>query len=194
MVLTKENQCTQGKTCDSATLFTVSLKAYQLRSEPGVWWWEASKWLPAPQHCPLTDHSSLPDNIYTASQTVHTQLSLGNYLMFLPALLTYLTHKYSAVRGKKDNCGGPRHILIRGLQQTLPAELTTRTQPAVLGAEHTHTCTYKRAVTNTLPAELTTTALAVLSAEDTHTNKQTNKHYCRTHHYYCACCIKCRTH
>ena len=58
--------------------------------------------------------------------------------MFLPALLTYLTHKYSAVRGKTENCTEPRHILIRGLQQTLPTELTSSTQPGVLGAEQTH--------------------------------------------------------
>jgi len=67
------------------------------------------------------------------------------------------------------------------VKNTLPAELIT-TAVAILSAEDTQT----------LPSELTTTtAVAVLSAEDTHTHTNTTF---RTHHYYCACCIKYRTH
>jgi len=197
MALAKEIQCTQWKTCDSVTLSTISLKAYQLRSQPGPWWWEFGKWLLARWHCPLTHHSSLSDNIYTAGHTVHTQLSLGNYLCFFQ--LCWLTWHINTQQWEvKDNCREPRHILARGLRQTLPTELTTRTHPAVLGAEHTHVLI--RGLWKTLYLQNSPLQLQWLNwvqkthtHTHTHTCTQTNT-TCRTHHYYCACCIKCRTH
>ena len=95
--------------------------------------------------------------------------------MFLPALLTYLTHKYSAVRGKKYNSRESGHILIKGLWQTLSTELTTTIAVAVSSAEDKHTHAHVHACMHT----------------HTHICTHTNA-TCKTHHYYCARCIKCR--